>query len=557
MEDFHRARRRASMSAIMNRLAGKSDDLFSYEEVRKQLRAIESADRKLKDIPINAIIGSVNRYTDFTRNFLPRRSLDAQRWARVKAAGESMVGLPPIEVYQIGEAFFVLDGNHRVSIARQAGNKYVQAYVKEVSTRVPLTPDTQANDLIIKTEYLDFLEQIQIDQIRPQTDLRTTSPGRYPFIQQQIEAIHFAIEFQKGTKVPYRDAVIYWHDKIYLPIVEVIRERKLLGEFPERTETDLFIWIYKYQYELATELGWDITPESTATALTSRFSTKSKQLTTRLKNAYRTWLYGPPTGKWREEQLAARQGRMFADVLVVLTGRQNDQYALEFGIYIAQMEGSQLFGLYISQPNKGLPDPRINRIQSDFDRLCSDANVSGNLAVAFERNPVNQIIRRASFADIVVLSMGSRLLNESRYASLIQNCPTPIITIPGQLTTPLKKALLAYDGSPKAEEALYLAAYTTKFWELTLVVLAVEGNKFQSPEALVRAGDFLDRFSVEADFIKASGPPAKASLTFAIEEHCDLIIIGGYGTTPIKKRLTGSIVDEIIKAARQPVLICR
>jgi nucleotide-binding universal stress UspA family protein len=557
LEDFRRARRQASIQALLNQITGKTDELFSYEAVRKQLRAIEGADRKLQDIPLNAILGSVNRYTDFTRSFLPRRSLDAQRWARVKAAADSMIGLPPIEVYQIGEVFFVQDGNHRVSIARQSGNTHIQAYVKEVHTRVPLTPDMQPDDLIIKAEYIDFLDQTHFDQLYPQTDLNTTSPGRFPFILQQIEAIRFSLESQRGIKVLQKEAVTYWHNKIYLPILEIIQERDLLQDFPNRTETDLFIWIIKYKFDLTKELGWEITPDSTTTALVSRFNTQSKHLTSKLRTLFRNQLHGITVGQWRETQLAARQGRLFADVLVVFTGRQNDQYALDLAIYVARMEGSQIFGLFIAPPNKGTPDYRIAYLQSNFDQRCADANVTGKLAIVFERNPVDQIIRRAGFADLVILSLGSRLLNGHRITSLIHHCPTPIITIPGTINIPLKKTMLAYDGSPKANEALFLATYLSKFWEISLAVVTIEGHKTITPKMLIHANEILDHYSIEAELINASGSPAIAVSTFAVEDQIDLIITGGYGANPIKKFVSGSLVDRVIKDTRKPVMICK
>jgi hypothetical protein len=83
----------------MARLTGKSIDLFAYEDVRQKLKVKGSVSRGLQDIPLDAIVGSVGRYTDFTRSFLPRRDSDQQRWARVKAQVTDMGGLPPIEVY--------------------------------------------------------------------------------------------------------------------------------------------------------------------------------------------------------------------------------------------------------------------------------------------------------------------------------------------------------------------------------------------------------------------------------------------------------------------------
>jgi hypothetical protein len=161
IEDFHRARRRANMQQILSRLSRKSVDALSYEQVRKALKiARHLPDQRapeLRDIPLDAIVGSVGRYSDFTRSFLPKETVDEGRWAGVKVAATGLAGLPPIEVYQIGEAYFVLDGNHRVSVARQLDATHIEASVTKLQTKVPLTPEDQLDDVILKAEYLDFL----------------------------------------------------------------------------------------------------------------------------------------------------------------------------------------------------------------------------------------------------------------------------------------------------------------------------------------------------------------------------------------------------------------
>src|SRR5512138_660003 len=119
--DFQAARKRASIQEILARLQGKSNQLLSYDEVAEKLKLHARSERGMRNIPLDAIVGSVGRYTDFTRTFLPLRANDQERWARVKAAMEEGAGLPPIEVYKVGEVYFVIDGNHRVSIARQLG----------------------------------------------------------------------------------------------------------------------------------------------------------------------------------------------------------------------------------------------------------------------------------------------------------------------------------------------------------------------------------------------------------------------------------------------------
>jgi hypothetical protein len=130
--DFRRARFRAKLEQVLARLSGRSAELLEYEQVRRRLQATSQVKRGLQNIPLDAVVGSVGRARDYTRSFLPRQDEDEDRWAKIKVAMTGLVGLPPIEVYQIDQAYFVLDGNHRVSVARQLGATYIQAYVTEI-----------------------------------------------------------------------------------------------------------------------------------------------------------------------------------------------------------------------------------------------------------------------------------------------------------------------------------------------------------------------------------------------------------------------------------------
>src|SRR5512140_2656007 len=171
IEDFQAARQRAALQEILARFTGKSSQLLSYDEVADKLKLRVRTDRGIHQVPLDAIVGSVGRYADFTRSFLPRRMEDRERWARVKAAMSDGANMPPVELYKVGEAYFVMDGNHRVSIARQEGLPNIEAHVVELKTDVPLTPDLQVDDLIIKSEHAAFLEATRIHESRPNVDL--------------------------------------------------------------------------------------------------------------------------------------------------------------------------------------------------------------------------------------------------------------------------------------------------------------------------------------------------------------------------------------------------
>ena len=127
VQDFLRARRRAGLTEVLAVLSGREAPLLSYDEVRRRLHAVETPTQKLEDVPLDAIVGSVGRTQDFTREFLPRSDADKARWVGVRVAMTGLSGTPPVDLYRIGDAYFVRDGNHRVSVARQLGAKFIQA----------------------------------------------------------------------------------------------------------------------------------------------------------------------------------------------------------------------------------------------------------------------------------------------------------------------------------------------------------------------------------------------------------------------------------------------
>src|SRR5262249_18714476 len=155
------------------------------------------------------------RYTDFTRTFLPRSNEDRERWARVKAAFlEEGAGLPPIEVYKVGEVYFVIDGNHRVSIARQEGVTTIQARGIKVRTAIPRTPYVQPDDLVMKAVYAEFLEDTHIMGLRPNVNLNVTSPAQYEKMMAQIYLQKFSLVEERKLNPSLQDAVEDWYDNI-------------------------------------------------------------------------------------------------------------------------------------------------------------------------------------------------------------------------------------------------------------------------------------------------------------------------------------------------------
>jgi len=568
VRDFHRARRKAALQAIMARLTGKSADLLSYEDVRRKLKARGTAPGGLKDIPLDAIVGSVGRYADFTRSFLPRQDSNRERWARVRVAVTDWGGLPPIKVYQVGDAYFVLDGNHRVSVARQVGATHIEAYVTEVRTKVPLSPDVQPDDLILKAEYADFLEHTHLDELRPEADLSVTAPGQYQVLEEHIEVHRYFMGLEQEREIPYEEAVGHWYDEVYWPVVQVIRERGILRDFPGRTETDLYLWVSEHRAALGQELGWEIGAEEAAADLAAQFSPRPQRVAARLREKILDAVTpdeieaGPPPGQWRRERLAARQDdRLFADILVAINGEETGWHALAQALEVARREGARLHGLHVVPSETQKNSEGAQAVQAEFNRRCETADIPGRLAL--EVGEVSRkICERARWTDLVVLSLSyppapqpiARL--GSGLSTLLRRCPRPVLAVPAS-SSHQGRALLAYDGSPKADEALFVATYLSGKWNIPLVVVTVIEPGRTTSDTLARAQEYLETHGVQAAFVKETGPVAEAILKTAEEHESDLIIMGGYGLGPVLEVVLGSAVDQVLRASRRPMLICR
>src|SRR5512146_2399681 len=138
--DFDRAHYKSFWSAVGNYITQRSNYLLPFDEVRKALPLKGQHYAGLQEIPIDLIVGSVSRYQDFDRAFLPRRTHTRDRWMSIDEAHLQDITLPPVEVYQIGSAYFVKDGNHRVSVAREKGQAFIDAFVIQVDVPVPIGP---------------------------------------------------------------------------------------------------------------------------------------------------------------------------------------------------------------------------------------------------------------------------------------------------------------------------------------------------------------------------------------------------------------------------------
>jgi hypothetical protein len=270
--NFQEARRKAVITELLDALRRQPSTMFSLEDVRTRLNVRGQRWVGLQTVPLDHIIGSEGRYSDFDRRFLPRSNSLKGRWTSIDKAMQEDVRLPPIEVYKLGDVYFVRDGNHRVSVARQLGQIDIDAYVTELVIDVPVGPGLSMRELLLKEEYSDFLEWTNLHALRPDERIEFSELGGYLDLVRHINAHRYYLGQDEQRDISRDEAVAHWYDTVYMPIVEVIRQQNVLRHFPRRTEADLYRWIIEHRWYMRERTGSDPGPAAATSDYVSLFA---------------------------------------------------------------------------------------------------------------------------------------------------------------------------------------------------------------------------------------------------------------------------------------------
>jgi hypothetical protein len=262
--DFSRARFKAFLNHVWAAVSGQPTTLLSYDEIKEKLHVGGPIYRGIQTVRVDQIVGSLNRYHQFDRAFLPVEDRIAARWQSVDHAFYKDISLPPVVLYKVGQVYFVVDGHHRVSVAREKGQEFIEAEVRECATKVNITPDLKPEDLKILGEKVHFLERTHLDELRPQARIRLTIPDGFDRMLEHIAVHRYFMGLDLRRDISEQEAILHWYDTVYLPIIKVIRQSKILKDFPGKKEGDLYLWVLDHQNYLAEEKGKSLQPPEDA-----------------------------------------------------------------------------------------------------------------------------------------------------------------------------------------------------------------------------------------------------------------------------------------------------
>src|SRR3972149_5534649 len=238
--EFESARFNALLNNLKSYISGKENKLLSFEEISKGLNLHNQKYLGIRTVDVDDIVGSIDRYKDFDRFFLPVKTNLEHRWSNIYSAYKKNIDLPLVKLYKVGNIYFVLDGNHRLSVAKRMGIKYLDAEVIEFTTKIPVSREMDPIDMFILAEREKFLNLTKLKKNRPNIKIRLTVPGKYDFLS--------------------------------LPAINIIDKYKIIENFPNRTKSDLFVWIIGHKYYLKDKYGKEIELKEAAYDFSTRFS---------------------------------------------------------------------------------------------------------------------------------------------------------------------------------------------------------------------------------------------------------------------------------------------
>ncbi len=221
----------------------------------------------MRAIPVRQIVGTDGRGSDFDRDFLPRRPDIGARWRSVERAFPEG-GFPPIVAYLIGDAYFVVDGHHRVALARQRGMATIDAEVTELRARWHLPADADLVELVHAEQERIFMEESGLGEALPQAQIRVSRPAAYVELLENVQIHGYHLMLEAGRSLPKGEMAADWYGQVFVPAADAIRAEELQRRFPDATDADLFLSVYQRRRQLFPDCGCPPLSE-TASALAS------------------------------------------------------------------------------------------------------------------------------------------------------------------------------------------------------------------------------------------------------------------------------------------------
>ena len=216
----------------------KAPAVKSFKDCQLEEEAFEYVKRGTRDVPLDQIVGSVGRYRDFDGTFSLKSHLPRERLNKIRQAMREGKALPPVDLYQIKDEFYVLDGNHRIAAAKSLERSEIKARIVEC------LPSRDTLENILYRERSKFYEKTDLP-----FSIELTEVGQYRYLLRQIDDHQKNRQQALGKTVDYQEAAEDWYKTVYWPLASMIKNGGIDRAFPKRTIADLYAYVSYHQWE--------------------------------------------------------------------------------------------------------------------------------------------------------------------------------------------------------------------------------------------------------------------------------------------------------------------
>ena len=220
----------------------KQENLKSFTEIQKEENAYNSVNLGLKEIPLDKIVGSVEKYSYFDKNFVPKNNVVKQRWINIYVGYMMDSMLPPVILYKIKDDYYVYDGNHRVSVAKFLNFASIEAEVEE------FLPTKDTKDKVIYREHMFFEKETGIEEII------LSEPIKYKYLREEIESYTDLLNKRRNRNFSLREGAEKWYKEVFLPIKGLLEENNI-AKSQKKNISDIFMFLLDHKYYLSKNEG--------------------------------------------------------------------------------------------------------------------------------------------------------------------------------------------------------------------------------------------------------------------------------------------------------------
>jgi hypothetical protein len=228
--------------------------LLELDEVERRLQPFGRRYLGVRPVPLEALVGTDGRAGAFTRDFRPLHDFSRERLRSLESAFAE-AAFPPIVAVKLGETYFVIDGHHRVALARQRGAEAIDADVTELVARVPLPAGADMLDVVLRELERIFLEDSGLAAARPGFRIEVSRPAHYLELLENVQIHGYHLMRGQGRVLEDAEIAADWHDATWGPTSAAIERLDLARAHGGAPPGDLFLLLHRHRRDAFPTLG--------------------------------------------------------------------------------------------------------------------------------------------------------------------------------------------------------------------------------------------------------------------------------------------------------------